>query len=175
MAVVALTLSTSQYESLGAHLLPGGDVEQVAFVFARPAAPSAGLILECIDWYGIPANGFVVQSGYHVELTDAARGAAIKHAHDLGSALVEFHSHPFHGGACFSPSDITGLRELVPHVRWRLKGRPYMAFVLALDGFDGLAWSDPGDAPVQADGLLIDGRLMSASRRTLARGWDFDD
>lgn len=174
MARVALSMSGSMYKALRRHLRPRGDVEQVAFVFGRPAASPAGLLLEAIEWYGVPVDGFVFQSEYHVELTDETRAAVIKRAHDLGASLVEFHSHVFTGGAAFSPSDVAGLRELVPHVRWRLAGRPYMAFVLAPDGHDALAWMGPAAEPIQADGIVVDGQLRPASGRTLTQG-AFDD
>lgn len=174
MTPVALSTSRSMYNALRRHLRTRGDVEQVAFVFGRPAPSAAGLLLEALELYVVPANGFVFRSEYHVELTDETRALVIKRAHDLGASLVEFHSHVFAGGAAFSPSDIAGLRELVPHVMWRLSGRPYMAFVLAPDGHDALAWMGPGAGPVQADGILVDGQLRRASGRTLAAG-AFDD
>ena len=36
----------------------------------------------------------------------------------------------------------------MPHVKWRLKGRPYAAFVFAPSTFDALAWIDDVSAPI---------------------------
>jgi hypothetical protein len=55
-------------------------------------------------------------------------------------SLIEFHSHPAPWPAQFSGSDFHGFDEFVPHVLWRLKGRPYAAVVVAPRGFDALAW-----------------------------------
>lgn len=169
----ALSMSHSMYRKLRRHLRPLGDVEQVAFAFARPAQ-SAGLVLEALELHAVPVGGFVHQSKYHVELTDESRAFAIKRAHDLGASLVEFHSHLFIGGAEFSPSDVAGFHELVPHVMWRLAGRPYLAVVVSPDGHDAVAWMRPGAGPLQASGILVDGRLHRASGRSLASG-AFDD
>jgi hypothetical protein len=168
MTSVAVAISSAIYGPLRTHLLQRNRLEQVAFAFAKPAAPSNGLVLTAVEWFPVPPRDFEIQTKYHVELSDRARAGVIKRAHDLDSALVEFHSHPTVGGARFSPSDVAGLDELVPHVRWRLKRRPYFAYVFALDGFDGLAWAGEGDAALQADGLIVDGKLLRASGWTLA-------
>ena len=87
-------------------------------------------------------------------------------AWDKKLALGEFHSHP--GGlwrAQFSASDIYGLDEFVPHVRWRLRGQPYFAIVVAPSDFDALIWRTPqaealkefqvGDRVLTPTGLTI--------------------
>ena len=100
------------------------------------------------------------------ELDDDVRAGVIKRAHNLNACLIEFHTHPMPGGACFSPSDIKGLKELAPQLLWRLKKRPYVAVVVAPDGLDALAWTSEGVR--QVDGILVDARpLLPASRRTL--------
>src|SRR5947199_4657 len=61
-----------------------------------------------------PATGddFEIQSGLHVELTDAARSRIITNAWDTGTSPVEFHSHPGDPWqAMFSPSDLYGFSE----------------------------------------------------------------
>ena len=84
-------------------------------------------IFEYIEWYAVPADGFSVCNEYHFELTDEVRAQVIKRAHDLGASIAEVHSHHGPWPAAFSPSDQLGFREFVPHVWWRLKGRPYLA------------------------------------------------
>ena len=80
----------------------------------------------------------------YFELTDEARIGLIKRAHVLQASLAEFHSHLSPWPAAFSLSDRMGLKETVPHMRWRLKRRPYLAVVVAPSGFDALVWSrDP--------------------------------
>jgi hypothetical protein len=84
----------------------------------------------------------------------------IKRAHDLNASVIELHSHPFSKHAEFSPSDLSGFSEFIPHVWWRLKGRPYAAIVLAPTGFDSLAWLENPTTPngllqIQAGSTLI--------------------
>ena len=54
------------------------------------------------------------------------------------AALAELHSHPSLRLAAFSLSDRIGLKETVPHMRWRLKKHPYLAIVVAPSWFNAL-------------------------------------
>ena len=116
---------------------------------------------QVIEWEPVLTDDFVIQTSFHIELTDAVRARVIKRAHDLGATLVEMHSHLGKWPAQFSLSDIAGFHEWVPHVRWRLKGKPYAALVVTRKGFDGLAWIESED-PVVAK-LLIDGAVECAT------------
>jgi hypothetical protein len=98
------------------------------------------------------------------------RAEIIKWAWNSGSCLVEAHSHHFGDAACFSPSDMYGLREWVPHLWWRLRGRQYGAIVVDGETFDGLAWIDAADKPEQVISLTIDGSSpIRATGRTLSK------
>src|SRR6266487_1407438 len=108
-----------------------------------------------------------------MELADETRAQVIKRAHDLGASMVEFHSHPYPWPARFSESDRVGLEEFVPHVWWRLKGRPYAAVVVAPSGFDGLVWMTSPDRPEQLDGIACGDRLLRPTGLTL-RHWHDD-
>lgn len=145
MSPVALELQPDLHRDLWEHLLPHGwRHEEAAFLFATYSGGEPNHILLAAEWYGVPPSGFEWRSAYHFELTDAVRAHVIKRAHDLGACLVELHSHLGDEPASFSPSDRAGLAEFVPHVWWRLKGRPYGAVVVTRGGFDGLVWlSDP--------------------------------
>ena len=74
----------------------------------------------------------------------------------------------------FSPSDLWGFQAWVPHLFWRLRGRPYAALVTAGDTFDALAWVDSAEQPEQVDQIeLDDGSVLVATTRTLTlRGDD---
>ena len=103
----------------------------------------------------------------HASLTDETRGRLIKRAHDLDASLVEFHSHLAEWPASFSESDRAGLDEFVPHVRWRLKGKPYMAVVVAPTSFDALAWVSASKNPEEVHGILVGGTLHRPTGLTL--------
>lgn len=148
-------------------------VEQVGFFLAD--FDDAGRRFRLREWRPMPPEAFEIQTGYHVTLNDEARPELIKWAWDAGACLAEVHSHGVHGDACFSPSDLWGFSSWVPHVRWRLGGRPYLALVADGDTFDALAWIDPSGEPEQVDRLLADGEELHTTGLTLARGHQEDD
>src|SRR2546425_3019395 len=129
-----ITIAPQLYDALVAHVLPDDvEEEQVAFLYLKPALEGGGF--EVVEQTLVPPEGFFHQSAYHLELSDKTRATVIKNAHDLEASLAEVHSHPSPAPAAFSSSDIAGLEDFVPHVWWRLKGRPYFAFVFGLTSF----------------------------------------
>ena len=121
------------------------------------------------EWRTIPPDGFESRSAFHLVLSDETRAEIIRWAWDSGASLVEAHSHDF-GVAAFSPSDFYGLKEWVPHLWWRLRGRPYGAIVVDGETLDALAWIEDADKPEQVVGLTIDGDgSVAATRQTLGR------
>ena len=144
-----------------------GRIEQVAFFLADFDPVRQAFMLR--EWRPMPPEAFDIQSAYHVTLRDEARPELIMWAWDTDACLVEAHSHAGTGPACFSPSDNWGFEEWVPHVRWRLRSRPYAALVTAGDSFDALAWLDGSDAPTQIERLEIDHSVCQATARTLPR------
>jgi hypothetical protein len=156
---VRLHLDGGQYAALLAHLRQN-ELEQAAFLFV---SRDGGLDVEVREIELLGPEAFLVQEPYYLELTDAARSGAIKRAHQLGLALSEAHIHPDQVTACFSPSDLAGLAEFVPHVWWRRRGGPYVATLLGATGWDGLAWIDAPDAARRLEGLVVDGELLAGS------------
>jgi hypothetical protein len=163
---IGVELSGLQMAALEAHLrLPGG--EQLAFLLAEWDRDTARVI----DSLFIPGTGFDAQSPWHLTLTDAQRGEVIKWAHDRDGALIEAHAHGGGGRARFSCTDLEGFEESVPHIMWRLPGRPYAALVVAGSTFDGLAWQAKRQPPVQVDQLVVaGGPRKNATGATLAGG-----
>lgn len=156
---VIFQLPSAIYQRIHAHLLPpASTIEQAAFVFVRADHAADGSIaLRYVDWKPIVSDGFLAQYSHYLELSDNERAAVIKQAHDLAACIVEFHSHPGPYPAVFSRSDLSGFQEFVPHVRWRLKGRPYAAIVVAPSGFDALAWTTSTAVPHALDAIVLDG------------------
>jgi proteasome lid subunit RPN8/RPN11 len=142
-------------------------VEHVAFLFTAP--PQRSQVLRVCEIYPVPSDGFDYQSHMHVELTDEVRARVIKHAHDLGGSLIEVHSH-LGGPARFSASDLAGFEDWVPHVRWRLDARPYVAIVFSGEAFDALVWEGDTQTPAPLERLEVDGyRARVPSRLTYRR------
>jgi len=175
MTIVSLSLPEQAYAGLMNHLSPTSrSAEELAFVFVGSDSRDGHTQLDHLDWFPVPPSGFVYRSGAYLELTDEMRATVIKKAHDLNACLVEFHSHPFRADAAFSPSDLEGLEEFVPHVRWRLKGRPYLAVVVGPASFDALAWVDASGRPGPLDHLRVGDRLFRPTGITL-RGLETQD
>lgn len=143
-----------------------GHFEQVGFFLADYDALAHRFIVR--DWRSLPEEAFEIQTSYHVTLKDELRPDLINWAFEAGASLIEAHSHGDKGVARFSPSDLFGFQDWVPHVRWRLRGRPYAAIVTAGESFDALAWLDGGE-PVQVDQIITDDVSFEATRDTLMR------
>jgi hypothetical protein len=91
-------------------------------------------------WRAVGSEGIALQTDAHVSLDEHAQTEIIKWAWDNNGSLIELHSHGRRGQARFSPSDLWGFTDWVPHLWWRLRGRPYGAIVVAGSWMDALAW-----------------------------------
>lgn len=167
-----LKLRPTLKDALWAHLLPTDCVrEQAAFLFCAPSSLGDRTEFDVVDSSFLTAKDFAAQHEDYLELSDKVRIAIIKRAHTLGTSLVEMHSHPSPWMAAFSPADRRGLRDTVPHMRWRLKGRPYIAIVVAPSGFDALVWWHDAVAPEPLGGIQVGDLLMEPTNASL-EGWN---
>lgn len=153
-----IRLKLGFYSALRRHLFKrGSKEEEVAFLYLTSSNGADVFDVTAHDLIG--SEGFEHRSAYHFELSETTQARVIKRAHDLKACIAEIHCHRFQDRARFSPSDIAGLKEFVPHVRWRLKGRPYFALVFAGRNFDGLAWltnaEHPGIIALEVDGEIV--------------------
>jgi hypothetical protein len=122
------------------------------------------------DWWAVPPEGYEHQTGYHVTLSDEAQGEAIRWAWNAKACLVEVHSHGPLEPAQFSPTDLAGFVDWVPHVRWRLRGRPYAAIVVASRTADALAWTVADQQIAGVDELrLDDGAVIRFTGETIGQ------
>lgn len=166
-----LEIDGSIFDDLIAHLLPAGATsEQAAFLFARHeiTGDNARLVVRAVR--KLTGRDLAHQMADYIELSDSARAGVIKQAHQLNASLIEVHSHLGGCPAEFSASDRRGLRETVPHMWWRLKNRPYGAFVFAKSGFDALVWSDNPLVPQTLAGVVAGDRIIKPTNLS-ARGW----
>ena len=163
----ALYLPPGAYEELLEHLLPlGGTCEEAAFLLASAQLSAGDLNLSVVETVKLAPTDFAARYADYLELADGVRGRVIKLAHDRGACLIEVHSHVGPWRASFSFSDIRGLKETVPHMWWRLKGRPYGAIVVARDGLDALVWVKDPEAPMPLNELWAGDRLIRPSCTT---------
>jgi hypothetical protein len=163
-----LDLSQRLQEELWTHLLQN-NLEQVSFVFASVEVVSDSTVFTAQEHYLAVPDDFSIHSECHVELTDDARAKTIKRAWDTGTTPVELHSHPGdHWGAMFSPSDMHGFADFVPHCRWRLRGRPYLAIVVTPYAADALAWVEGRNDPSGLAAIRVTGgHAIFPTRRTI--------
>lgn len=148
--------------------------EEAGFMYVRHNPQDEVEVFEYVDWYLVPSNGFLNRSRYHFELTDETRARVIKQAHDLGTSLVEFHSHAGSWPAAFSVSDLLGFQEFVPHAWWRLKSKPYLALVVTRASFDGLAWLNDPQTPQYLDGIVVEGSILTPTKLSPLRYKAYD-
>ncbi len=160
-----ISITAAEFDRLIAHLGSSED-EQVAFLFAARTGPAQ---LGVEEVYLVPAEGFVRQSPYHLALTDEIRALVIGRATALEACLIEVHSHENLAPVWFSPTDLSGFEEWVPHVRWRLGARPYVALVFGGEDFDALSWESDSDLPTAFGALLVDGEVRKPSQITIER------
>jgi hypothetical protein len=165
-----LKLDSRLKDALWRHLVPDdGTIEQAAFLYVAHTVVGDELVFDVVTHELLVRSDFAAQYSDYLELEDNARVRIIKRAHALNASVVEIHSHPSSWPAEFSLSDRAGLRETVPHVRWRLKGRPYLAVVVALSSYDALVWAGQGDKPEPLV-LEVNGECQSPTGRS-ARSW----
>jgi len=173
---ILLDIPQEVHASLQAHLLrDGSKLEEVAFLFAKSEREGDTLLFRYVDWFPVPPDGFEYHSSFCCELADEIRASMIKRAHDLNASLVEFHSHTGPWPAQFSLSDFEGFDEFVPHVWWRLKGRPYAAVVVTRTGFDALAWVENPESPRLLNGIRAGDKLLQPTGFSLQKGGLYHD
>ena len=160
--MASISFPDNLFDDLSRHL--GGTPESIAFM--RSPDPRPNGIFRIEDLYLIESTWTNIGDDGHCELDDDIRSSVIKWAWDAQSCLVEAHSHGLLFKPSFSRFDLAQLKEWVPHVRWRLGGRPYAALVTASLQIDGIAWCGPTAEAV--DEILIDGReSIQTSGRSL--------
>ena len=136
-------------------LRSGSRVEEVAFFLAEPTTDG----LRLVDVRRMQSADFDHQSAFHVGLADHVRPELIAWAWERDLCLVEAHTHVGNEPVCFSPTDVSGLAAWVPHVSWRLRGRPYAALVFGELTVDGVAWTSGVHDPEPIASLSVDGQV----------------
>lgn len=159
--MTVISIGPTWYGQLMDHLWASSE-EQVAFMRARWNEED-GLEVVGLDLLG---DDDIEHHRFEVRLRDHVRPRLIKAAWDAGVALVEAHSHGGPFAASFSPTDMVGLREWVPHLRWRLGGRPYAALVFARDSVDGLVWRASNE-PDGLSALLVGECTLTPTGRSI--------
>jgi hypothetical protein len=165
---VYLLLPDNIYVDIYNHLIRENQlVEEAAFIFATVEVNENKIVFNYKDKYFLSPSDFRIQTDYHIELEDHIRSQIIKKAHDLNCTIIEAHSHINQEEASFSYSDFIGFSEFVPHVIWRLRGKPYLALVFTSTSFDGLIWQKDKNKPIELDYILLSNKKLKSSQKSL--------
>ena len=176
MTAHILDLTPDLHRDLWNHLLPvHSSLEQAAFLFCTSRTANGDIVFEAMDKMLLGTDDFAAQYDDYLELTDACRRTLIKRAYDHGAMLVELHSHPKAQSAAFSLSDLWGLQETVPHMRWRLQRRPYIAIVVTPTGLDALVWTQEPTKPRPLSGIRVETVLHKPTNASLRRWYQTMD
>lgn len=169
MVKSSLFIPQKIYQNIYDYLFPKGVCFQsVAFIFAEIFKTSDSLEFQFNSWYPVKSCEYKCRYKEYVELKDMMRQKIIKKAFDLNAAIIELHSHVCLKGACFSPTDLQGFKEFVPHVWWRLNKKPYAAIVFSKSDFDAFVWVDDPEQYRQVTEIVVDDRHFYPTGLTLA-------
>jgi len=162
MRSLLLQATESVGDPLLAHLR--SKPEQVAFMLgSRTAEPDTFRLRELLTL----AQAELDYRWSHVTMSDESRRKLFAWAARPADILVEAHSHGFLGDpAAFSLTDLEGLSEWVPHMRWRLQGRPYGALVFGEESIDGIGWVDEATILPVSSLELVGGVVLRATGRS---------
>lgn len=165
MKKIYIGIDKSSYQNIRNFLLQDQS-EHVVFMLAKQVVEPTKITFR-IESYSLIPDQETDNSAYDLSLKDETQAKIVKWAWDNKACLIEIHSHPFSGkSAGFSSYDLEGFEEFVPHVWWRLKGKPYVALVLGQTDYDALAWIDDPNNSVPIEGILISGYLIKPNNNT---------
>lgn len=143
--------------------------EGAAFIYVKPIVQNRVLILEAVGYKFIQSKDFVDSSYYGLELKLDVWNEVIVAATKLNAHIVEIHSHPFsESNTGFSDYDLSGFKELVPHIWWRFNKGPYLALVYGQNDFDALLWAESPYDPQRLKYILLDnGKKLKPTDKTI--------
>ena len=136
----SITIPATTVDALRRHFFQS-EVEQGAFLFARPARNEAELNMAVEDFYLVPPRGWEMQMEVYLQMRDSERAKIMKLARDKNLAAVDCHSHPHAGDdVWFSPSDVAGITDFAQYAKWKLGGKPFAAMVWGEESVDAVIW-----------------------------------
>jgi molybdopterin-synthase adenylyltransferase len=129
-----LRIAPEQWQALKGDLLSTPELERAAIGFAGIRGSRSGPELLLREWSPLAPDDYLVQLGYHLEVSGGVWARAAKRARSSGEAITIFHSHPTDPQRpSFSPSDDYGEELVVPKLQARA-AVPVAAAVLAPGG-----------------------------------------
>lgn len=158
------------WAEITADLLSTPELERAAVGFAGIRRNGAATELLLRDWMPVPAQEYLVQLGYHLEVSPVFWARAAKRCRAGHEAMVIMHSHPHDTKRPqFSPSDDSGERSLIPKMRARA-AVPIGAVVVSPGGATGRLTEDR--ASVVMDVQTVGGPRVRATTRRGSEEFD---
>lgn len=125
------------WRSIRDDLLSTPHLERAGVGFAGRRDDASGPKLLLRDWAPVSRDEYLVQLGYHLEVSPVFWARASKRARETGESLIILHSHPRDGSKPkFSPSDDGGEVTLIPKI-WARAEVPVGAVVVSPGGHRG--------------------------------------
>ena len=170
MEAVVLTVPGELWAGLQGDLLSTPELERAAAGFAGIVADGSSTRLLLRDWSPVPADEYLVQLGYHLEVSPVFWARAAKRCRSSREAMIILHSHPGDPSRPrFSPSDDAGEELLVPKLRSRAQV-PVGAVVVSSGGATARVTEDARPRPMD---VRVAGRSRpQAARRRHETAWD---
>lgn len=157
-----IVIEAAIYATLRRHLFRN-NLEQGAFLFARPMSECGELKLVVEDAYLVPARGWEVQMEVYLQMRDSERSKIMKIARDKDLATIDCHSHPHAGDdVWFSPSDVAGITEFAQYAKWKLDGKPFAAIVWGENSVDAVAWQGDFTDAERVNEIVVPGSSASS-------------
>ena len=139
------------WEAVRTDLLSTPEMERAAVGFAGIRRSGSVRQLLFRDWTPVPPDEYLVQLGYHLEVSPVFWARAAKRCRADNEAMVIMHSHPRdREKPRFSPSDDSGEKNLIPKIHARADV-PVAAIVVSPGGVTGRLIEDgsPKDLDVR--------------------------
>jgi molybdopterin/thiamine biosynthesis adenylyltransferase len=134
------------WQAIRDDLLSTPSLERAGVGFAGLSNHGSDRRLLLRDWTPVPADEYLVQLGYHLEVSPTFWARHTKRARQSGEALVILHSHPTDERTpVFSPSDDGGEARLIPKIHARAEV-PVAATVVSPGGHQARV-TYPGRSP----------------------------
>ena len=139
--------------------------ERVAFIAARAAASSDGLLLLASAYHPVADEDYTRDPAVGAQMSEAAIRKAMQIAWQSKCAIVHVHLHDHFGNPGFGQLDLEENARFMPEFFNAQPHMPHSALVLSRDAAAGRIWRERGNSPVDFDEVIEAGWPMRISRR----------
>ena len=139
--------------------------ERVAFISARLAELSDGLLLLACDYHPVADEDYVPDPNVGAMMSETAIRKAMQAAWRSKCSMIHVHLHDHKGMPGFGHLDLEENGRFMPEFFNVQPLLPHAAIVLSHDAAYGLVWTERGHGPVAFDEIVDVGQPIRISRR----------